>query len=34
MLERFGMQDCKPFKTPEVVHFKTDCLSAGESLSE
>jgi hypothetical protein len=34
MLERFGMQDCKPCKTPAAVHFKKDCLSAGESLSE
>jgi hypothetical protein len=28
------MQDCKPCKTPAAVHFKKDCLSAGESLSE
>jgi hypothetical protein len=34
MLERFGMQDCKPCKTPAAVHFKKDCLSAGQSLSE
>ena len=34
MLERFGMQDCKPCKTPAAVHFKKDCLSAGESLPE
>jgi len=34
MLERFGMQDCKPCKTPAPVHFKKDCVSAGESLSE
>ena len=30
MLERFGMQDCKPCKTPAAVHFKKDCLSAGK----
>jgi hypothetical protein len=34
MLERFGMQDCKPCKTPAGVHFKKDFLSAGEILSE
>jgi hypothetical protein len=34
MLERFGMQDCKPCKTPAAVHFKKDYLSAGESLIE
>jgi hypothetical protein len=34
MLERFGMQDFKPCKTPAAVHFKKDCLSVGESLSE
>ena len=34
MLERSGMQDCKPCKTPAAVHFKKDCLSAGEILSE
>ena len=34
MLERFGMQDCKPCKTPAAVHFKKDCLSAGVILSE
>jgi hypothetical protein len=34
MLERFGMQHCKPCKTPAAVHFKKDCISAGESLSE
>jgi hypothetical protein len=34
MLERFGMQDCEPCKTPAAVHFKKDCLSAGEILSE
>ena len=30
MLERFGMQDCKPCKTSSGVHFKKDCLSAGK----
>jgi hypothetical protein len=34
MLGRFGMQDCKPCNTPAAVHFKKDCLSEGESLSE
>jgi len=34
MLERFGMQDCELYKTPAAVHFKKDCLSARESLSE
>ena len=34
MLERFGMQDCKPCKTPAAAHFKKDCLSAGEILCE
>jgi hypothetical protein len=34
MLERFGMQDCKPCKTPAAVHFKKDCVSVGEILSE
>jgi hypothetical protein len=23
-LEKFGMQDCKPCKTPAAIHFKTD----------
>jgi hypothetical protein len=27
MLERFGMQDCKPCKTPAGVYFKKDCHS-------
>jgi hypothetical protein len=34
MLERFGVQDCKPCKTPAAVHFKKDYLAAGEGLSE
>jgi len=28
------MQDCKPCKTPAAAHFKKDCLSAEESLSQ
>ena len=28
MLERLGIQDCKPCKTPAAAHFKKDCLSA------
>jgi len=34
ILERLGMQDCKPCKTPAAAHFKKDYLSARESIPE
>ena len=34
MLENLGMQDCKPCKTPDAVHFKGDCFSTGGILSQ
>ena len=30
MFEKFGMQDCKPCKTPVAAHFKEDCHTAGQ----
>jgi hypothetical protein len=34
MLERFGLLDSKPVKTPGAVNFKRDCFSLGDRLTD
>jgi hypothetical protein len=34
LVERFGMQDCKPMKTPTAMNFKKELYSAGDLLCE
>ena len=34
LLERFGIQDCKPIKTPTAINFKKELYSVGDLLDE